>query len=1014
MNKKHLKISKLLYNPRIMPNSAYRRHRIKKIAVLILFFLTALNIPANWFPPGTDLYQTETEHFLLIYSDSTRPQAQRIFSWADEVYREYALLLRASGHAKIPVVITDNSDIANGLTYLSPYTHLVIFTAPASVDSTIGLTRDDLKNTFIHELVHALSLNIRSPFWSFFTPFLGDAITSPNLMYMMPMNFIEGVTVSYESLKGYGRVNDPYIAHTLWQDAREKSFKDPWQSAGAWDLYPGDSLYYYYGGYFSSYLIETYGMEKYTDLWHETGKGNIFLGLSGAVKKIYGKNINRLWKEFYSGFISGPDFQNPPPPIIKGERSISAITGRDDIIYYSDAFTRSLRRLDLSDSRESVILPFDAVDLSLSPSGEKLLITTIEKKGTAYVFLTRIYLTGSRTFMPFRETGLRNSLFIDENKIAAVTLEGEETALKVFDAEGSRVILYGNPEHVLGSIHPWNSEKLLLLSNYKGNRIIGTVALETGRYDPLPLPDLGGLEARIRDVYSEEERILLSVGDGEGFHRLAYFSEETWYYQTTKISGGVFKPRLSGPGVLYTGRFSKGDILFAAELSEFALERIAHKPAFGYETREEREAIAGSLPSERAYRPWEYLLKGYSYPAISYSLPAGDSTSGILNAVDGLGIMHVSQDPAGFNQWGGSLVFNWNRIFPNLDLAWINNRYPLSLSLSVTDEIKRWDTDSPYYRRSWFRGYGLYENRNIPADTLITAFLSGSAYFTSPSPGEDIHPYKWEPDYEDVIFGAGAAYKKGFPSRTQTGFSISAGFEDLSLAGASAEFSGVLIQEFPGCISLAGEAGISLYPWEPNTGLETSLILELGGFLINNSKFYSYEGFRLTGQGLYHPFYGQWLAEALLLFSPPKIPLLLSFYGGYDPEGRFNFIGLNSPEEDPSPFQKNLLYPGHDEYMEIPSASKLVLQGNLDIGIYRLQIQKRLVLPVYLRHISFYTGYRGTYLEGGYYHSANIKIHFELTYLYPSLYKEAFIIPVEIGYAFTTGQFVLPSISFSL
>jgi hypothetical protein len=160
-----------------------------------------------------------------------------------------------------------------------------------------------LEGLFLHELTHVISLSSRSKSWQTIHKIFGGW-ASPAMVVNAPMFMKEGVTVSFESLDGTGRSNDPLIKESLIQAIHEDAFLSPLQASGVYDLPPAGNAFYYYGGLFSTWLQKTYGMEKYAQLWAAMGK---YVRLSfwfyktgyyGVFQKTYGRPFLEVWDEF--------------------------------------------------------------------------------------------------------------------------------------------------------------------------------------------------------------------------------------------------------------------------------------------------------------------------------------------------------------------------------------------------------------------------------------------------------------------------------------------------------------------------------------------------------------------------------------------------------------------------------------------------------------------------------------------------------------------------------------------
>ena len=93
---------------------------------------------------------------------------------------------------------------------MAPYNHIVLY--DTEMDYELDMNEKSVEAMFYHELVHAVSLNSKSPFWrgmsvfaDFFTP-AGISLTS---------FWFEGAAVAFESQKKGGRLNDPFFTQKI-------------------------------------------------------------------------------------------------------------------------------------------------------------------------------------------------------------------------------------------------------------------------------------------------------------------------------------------------------------------------------------------------------------------------------------------------------------------------------------------------------------------------------------------------------------------------------------------------------------------------------------------------------------------------------------------------------------------------------------------------------------------------------------------------------------------------------
>lgn len=240
---------------------------------------------------------TVTEHFDIIFPEASKETALLIASRCEDFYEDITNKLNTTTYFRIPVTITPDTDSLNAYYNMEPYHRIVIYDTVAEIGMLSNFS-ETILSVFYHELTHAISMSIKSKPWQIASKIFGDFL-APGQIFYMPLFFLEGVTVSFESHGGEGRLNDAYALHLLRQGKLENKFPDWRQVTGSRDIYPGKTLSYIYGGAFSAYLQSRYGMEKYAKYWHECGKINFFTVSSKIFYRVFGISIDDAWKDFY-------------------------------------------------------------------------------------------------------------------------------------------------------------------------------------------------------------------------------------------------------------------------------------------------------------------------------------------------------------------------------------------------------------------------------------------------------------------------------------------------------------------------------------------------------------------------------------------------------------------------------------------------------------------------------------------------------------------------------------------
>ena len=295
-----------------------RRFRRRRTAALILLACIQAAVVSAQINLGghvslsKKLSVIKTEYFDFIFAEESAASARHLALCADDLYRKAAGMLHIREHRRFPVLLTRETAVFNAYFTTFPYNRIVLY--DSAPPSSFSVFSDNLASVFYHELVHALTLNIRSPFWKGMAAVFGDVFT-PSFMLNLPSSFTEGAAVSFESADGQGRLNDAFSLHVVRQAKLENKFPG-WQDVtGAYGAYTDGSLPYMFGAAFSSYIQQTYGMDKYAEFWEESGKVHFFKLSAGIFKKVYGLSLTQAWNDFKNSYPVPHCEENLPPAL---------------------------------------------------------------------------------------------------------------------------------------------------------------------------------------------------------------------------------------------------------------------------------------------------------------------------------------------------------------------------------------------------------------------------------------------------------------------------------------------------------------------------------------------------------------------------------------------------------------------------------------------------------------------------------------------------------------------------
>lgn len=653
---------------------------------LVVALLVAVSVCANaqLFTPFATFRVIRTEHFDIIFPHQSEPSARRLASFADDVYEQLSSLLGISLPSRIPVVITPHTDLFNGFYRPMPSPSIMLFDTPMNIEWTSF--SDNLKGLFIHELAHAISLNTRSDRWRRAHRVFGNWATP--VFWNAPLFMVEGVAILMESLDGFGRVNDPLARQMLRQAIHEGRFLTPFQVSGIYDI-PGQwGAFYEYGGLFSAWLVQTFGMEKYAELWQAMGRDSNFSffkyrsGFYSIFRNIYRMEIMDAWDAFRRSLELDGLEENPNEALAGQGRffaerrfSISAMAARENSIYILDGEEGRIRVYDTltGNVRTLNTSSFAPYDLDVSADGTTLLVSGFRLTGDRHRAVVTKHRadTGWRTGRAIQ--GLYRARFFRDGVIG-VRSDLHNTLVVFEDFSGNtEVLLRGSPQLMFSGPQAIDDEWIavvaarsgareLLLYNYVSGEIfrVEKYANASDASAGAGGDDYAHLQYAYRDVWRymrglrvSEGRLLFSHNGNDRMFKLASIDLQTMQavFSGRDFSGGVFSPVLVNGTVYYRGSFFYGDRLLRFPEAAYALS--------GTQTgirlvRLDSEHYGPNPPAEPDGLQWHGPSRPY-FSALHMNpfrfwlplplLRIDDDSDSI--SLDGAGLLSVMADPAG-------------------------------------------------------------------------------------------------------------------------------------------------------------------------------------------------------------------------------------------------------------------------------------------------------------------------------------------------------------------------------
>ncbi|RMG18048.1 MAG: hypothetical protein D6729_07695, partial [Deltaproteobacteria bacterium] len=245
-----------------------RRRLAARLCLCLAALLPALR--ARALDPRHEYRTLLTPHFRIHFPDGGYRFALRAARALEEAHR---LLVPHLGHVPwrpTEVVLTDDTDSANGSATATFRPLIRGFMAPPEATSSLGHYDDFVWLLMLHEYVHILHLDTTSDL-----PWLGNQIFghvfAPN--GVQPLWVVEGLATYYESrLTGGGRNDSPFVDMFLRAQVAEGGLWNADRISTASPVqWPGGHGRYFYGGRLLAEITARHGPAAPFRMSHDYG-----------------------------------------------------------------------------------------------------------------------------------------------------------------------------------------------------------------------------------------------------------------------------------------------------------------------------------------------------------------------------------------------------------------------------------------------------------------------------------------------------------------------------------------------------------------------------------------------------------------------------------------------------------------------------------------------------------------------------------------------------------------------
>ena len=248
------------------------------------------------FDPRHEWLTLDTPHFEIHFHQGEYRLAAKVARIAEDAHTRLSPLLEHQPDERTQIVLTDDTDFANGSATPLFYDLVHGYAATPDPRSSISDFDDWVAELIEHEYTHILHLDTVLGVPAAANDVFGK-IWIPN--GGQPAWFIEGMAVMAESeISGAGRVRASTEEMTARAEALSGSFPRIDQLSNLPLSWPRSSNWYTLGGRFVTWIGDEYGFGALRDLSHDFGSRPIPVGMNLSSERVLGKSYLDLYGEF--------------------------------------------------------------------------------------------------------------------------------------------------------------------------------------------------------------------------------------------------------------------------------------------------------------------------------------------------------------------------------------------------------------------------------------------------------------------------------------------------------------------------------------------------------------------------------------------------------------------------------------------------------------------------------------------------------------------------------------------
>jgi hypothetical protein len=275
-----------------------RRGSVFRLAAVLLgLALLVVATPARAGDPYVRWYTVTSPHFRVHFHAGLEPLAQKVAAVAEGVFSRVTPSLGFVPTSRTEIVLTDESEAANGLASPLPYPAILLYASAPDDMSSLGDYDDWVTELVTHEFTHIVQLGNVSGVPGLLNTVLGPTFV-PN--QEQPHWIIEGLAVAMETEHTTGgRLRGTQFEMFLRTDVLSGTVPSLDEISHARRRWPGGTLWYLYGSKFVGWIASIYGPDVYGAVATDYGAQIVPWGINRAIRRA----TSRTYEQLYAGFL---------------------------------------------------------------------------------------------------------------------------------------------------------------------------------------------------------------------------------------------------------------------------------------------------------------------------------------------------------------------------------------------------------------------------------------------------------------------------------------------------------------------------------------------------------------------------------------------------------------------------------------------------------------------------------------------------------------------------------------